>query len=185
MSDEVEIAESAAEAVKGLGLRKYLWLYFFVVPLAAATASIVAIGVAALQGLSDHPSSASIYAGIVIAAAKSIVVVGAGYGTGLLLALLTTYARGLSKKVEKVADEKDSLPSAIRIEIDGLLAGVVPVPRVVINTGLIAAAIRRDENLLLGLAVGYALIVMVGGFALFVWRDVEVVFNALSVLASS
>lgn len=63
-------AKIVAEATERLGLRRYLWLYFFVVPLAAFSASTVAGVIAALQGLESHPKAAQLYAFTVIVGLK-------------------------------------------------------------------------------------------------------------------
>jgi hypothetical protein len=87
MSDEVGVAESVSDLAKQSGLKNYLWLYFLIVPLAASTASAVALVIAALQGLAGHELASQIYARTLLIGFKAIGIIAAAYITGLLLAL--------------------------------------------------------------------------------------------------
>ncbi|MET0438283.1 MAG: hypothetical protein ABW043_12405 [Devosia sp.] len=180
MADEVEVAETTAEAVKGLGLKKYLWLYFFVVPLAAVTASSVAIGIAALDGLAAHPSAMKLYAMVVLASAKLVAVLGAGYGIGLVLALVTLFLRNQSERNIKVVEAKISRAQQALDTAREVVASA-PSPNLALVFKMLAFA---NENQTLALSVGYAALIIVGGFSTFVWPDLMAVYQALQTIAS-
>ena len=107
MADEVP-ADSLATATQATGLRRYLWLYFFVVPVAAFSASTVAIVIAALQGLEGHPDSYRLYALTVIIGLKLIAGTSGAYLLSVFLGVYSVaiFSRSLNREMERKPDNK-------------------------------------------------------------------------------
>lgn len=84
-------ASTLADATEKAGLRRYLWLYFFVVPLAAVSASTVAIIIAALQGLEGHEHASRLFALIVMVGLKFVAAIAVSYLIAVGLALFSVF----------------------------------------------------------------------------------------------
>jgi len=70
-----------------LPLRRFYWVYFFIVPLTAISASTVAIVIAALNGLANTEQTTRLFAIITIIGLKLLVSIGIACGIAILLTL--------------------------------------------------------------------------------------------------
>lgn len=94
-------ASALAKATEKAGLRRYLWLYFFVVPLAAVSASTVAIVIAALQGLEGHEEAGKLFALIVMVGLKFVAAIAVSYLIAVGLALISVFVISLFRSGRK------------------------------------------------------------------------------------
>lgn len=165
------MVETLPEIVKQSGLKRYVWLYFLIVPLAASTASAVAIVIAALQGLSAHETSSRMYALVVIVGFKAIAIIGGAYLIGLIMALGSAFL--ISTRRERAEHE--------------LRHGRMSDPEYRAMWGRhISYQLYRSERLvqltLVG-AVFYSGLLLITGGYYYLWEDVVILWDLLDEIA--
>lgn len=171
MDDELATAETVKELAKASGLRRYIWIYFLLVPLAASTASAVAIIIAALQGLSTHELASRIYAMTLMVGFKAIAIIGCAYLVGLLFALATAWF--IRTRTEYIQRRTRHLRKENAIETETLEME---------RLHFIERQNRLASILIPGAVLYSAAILLIGAY-FYLWQDVSHVWELVSNVA--
>lgn len=171
MDEELATAETVKELAKASGLRRYIWIYFLLVPLAASTASAVAIIIAALQGLSTHELASRIYAMTLLLGFKAIAIIACAYLVGLLFAIATAWLiRTRAEHVERRTRDlrKENVLELETLEMERLH---------------FAERQNRLASILLPGAVLYSAAILFIGASFYLWQDIMQVWELVSHVA--
>lgn len=186
MSD-IEVADTMADLAKKSGLKNYLWLYFLIVPLAASTASAIAIIIAALQGLSQHELAAQIYAKTLIIGFKTIGSISAAYITGLLLALASIAVHGIAKssltdRRARISRELVEYHKNVAQHEDDEVPGDLGDYQFMMEQALLKQ--ERRQQVFVVAAVLYSAVLLVASFFWLMRDDAQDMWNLVSRIAA-